>query len=540
MFAVSVVRPIVTKSPDRQSVGLEPEQRPVDPPTLDAQTLDPSLEATGGLATPAEARHHAGRAATVGIKTGRLAGKSMNAAIVMLAWPVLCEALLNTTIGLVDTWLAAHISQSATDGVGAAAYVLWFFGLITMAIGVGATALISRAMGSGRGAVARAALGQAMLLALVGGVGSALLLGAAAAPLAALLSLRGEAAWDMKVYLWAYCVGVPFSTILFAGTACARGAGDTLRPLKAMIVVNVVNLAVAWALSRGLGLGVLGIGLGTATAHLAGAAMVVWFHFKGLCGIELLRRRLTLHRTTMYRLVRLGLPNFFETFGMWLVNFMVVLMVGWMSAAALAKNAATAVGDSGGLLGAHLWAIRIEALSFMPGFAMGIAAGALCGQYLGAGLPEHARRAAWRCAVVAMAIMGTMGVVLITLGGPIVGLLSEQPAHRAITPTLLLITGITQVPFALAIVFRSAMHGAGDVRAVMIMTWISQWGLRLPLAYVFSGVEVPLPGGGGLANPFPFNWGLPGLWIGLCTELSIRAAIFGWRFVGGRWLAARV
>lgn len=141
-FAVPVEQSIVTTPPNSQSVDSEHAQRPVDPPTLDAQTLDPSLEASGGLATPVEARHHAGPAATVGIKTGRLAGKSMNAAIVMLAWPVLCEALLNTTIGLVDTWLAAHISQSAADGVGAAAYVLWFFGLITMAIGVGATALI--------------------------------------------------------------------------------------------------------------------------------------------------------------------------------------------------------------------------------------------------------------------------------------------------------------------------------------------------------------------------------------------------------------
>lgn len=533
MFCSTVSRPEINLTPS------EPPVRSGDPPVMDPASLDPSLEATGGLALPEEPRAHE-PVRPRGIQSGRLAGLSMNAAIVTLAWPILCESLLNTTIGLVDTWLASHISQSATDGVAAAAYVLWFFGLITMAIGVGATALISRAIGAGKRALARAALGQAMLLAVIGGVVAALAMAGLANPLTTLLSLRGEAAQDFRVYLWAYCLGVPFSTVLFAGTACARGAGDTLRPLYVMVVVNVVNLAVAWGLSRGLGMGVLGIGLGTATAHAVGAACVSWFHFRSASGVQLLARWLRPHRVTMYRLVRLGLPNFFETFGMWVVNFTVMLMVGWMSAAALSKNAATAVGDSGGLLGAHLWAIRIEALSFMPGFAMAIAAGALCGQYLGAGLPDMARQAAWRCALIASGIMGTMGLVLAVGGRWVTGLLSEQPAHLEITPTLLLITGVTQVPFALAIVFRSAMHGAGDVRAVMIMTWITQWGLRLPLAYALSGVDVPMPGGGVIENPFPIHWGLPGLWIGLCAEIVIRSALFSWRFAGGRWLKARV
>lgn len=515
-------------------------------PVIDPEMLDPTAPVE--LDARAEVEHLAPRASAhrhheVVIKSGRLAGLTMKAAIIALAWPVLCESVLNSLVGLVDTWVSAQISQSATDAVGGAAYLLWFMGLITMAIGVGATALISRSIGAGKTAIARAALGQAMTLAAIGGLGLAVVMYFVAPAMASVMSMQGEAAADFVIYLRALCWGMPGATIMFAGTACARGAGDTLRPLLVMSVVNVVNLAVCYSLAVWLKMDVLGIGLGTSIAQSIGAALIVYFHVRGSSGIVLKRRWLSLHRVTAYRMIRLGLPNFFETFGMWVVNFTTVLMVGWMGAAELAKKSATAVGDSGGYLGAHLLAIRLEAFSFLPGFSMGIAAGALVGQYLGAGSPESARKAAWACARIAALIMGIGGVVLIFFGHFVVSLISHQPAHLQITPTLLMITGFTQIPFALAIVLRSAMQGAGDVKAVMILTWISQWGMRLPLAYAISGVNIPIPemfGGGVFVNPFPFQLGLPGLWIGLCAEIVIRCCLYGARFLNGGWLKARV
>lgn len=479
------------------------------------------------------------------IKSGRLAGLTLNQAIFTLSWPVLCESFLNWLVQFVDTVVAAKMEggQEATDAVAGGAYLLWFVGLVTMAVGVGATALISRSVGAGKRAVAHAALGQALILAFIGGVATAILLVALARPLAGVLSLSPGATDEFIKYLRAYCLGVPFTTILFAGTACARGAGDSLRPLITMVVVNVVNLAAVFSLAYSAGLGVLGIGLGTALAHAVGAVLIVAFHYRGDSGIALKTRWLRPHGVTMHRLLRLGLPNFLETLGMWVVNFTVILMVGWMSRAAVDRHDATAVGESGGMLGAHLIAIRVEAFSFLPGFAMGIAAAALAGQYMGARAPAMARAAGLRCAAAAAVFMGLCGVVFVFFGRTIVGWMSAQPAHLELVPPLLVVTGLTQVPFALAIVLRSVMHGAGDVRAVMWMTWVSQWGLRLPLAYILSGVDIPLPafmGGGFFENPFPFDMGLTGLWVGLCLELTLRALIYGARFLHGGWLHARV
>ena len=78
------------------------------------------------------------------IRSGRLKGLTMWHAIWVLSWPVLIESFLNALVGLVDTTLAASLSEAATDAVGAASYFLWFISLVGMALGVGVTALVAR------------------------------------------------------------------------------------------------------------------------------------------------------------------------------------------------------------------------------------------------------------------------------------------------------------------------------------------------------------------------------------------------------------
>ena len=487
--------------------------------------------------------------------SGRLKGLTMGGAILALAWPVMIESFLNSFVGLTDTALAAGIGEGATDAIGGGSYIMWFIGLVIMALGVGATALVSRSVGSGRTAVANAALGQTVLLAGLLGVVVGIVVAMLVAPVATLLNMGPVATQAFRDYMLVICAGVPFASILFALIACARGAGDSIRPLWAMVVRNIVNVIVSvglsgidwtrateidgelvrtviWENPSPFAMGVTGIALGTVAGDIVGALIVLVMARSGIWGIRLRMARLKPHWHTMRRLVRLGLPNFFETLGMWLGNFAIVLMVGSIGAS--------------GLLGAHIVAIRIEAFSFLPGFAMGTAAATLAGQYLGAGSPALAKRAVLICAGVAAVVMGTIGLGFIFAGVWITSLLSTQPTHLAEVPRLLLICGLVQVPFAFGIVFRSAMRGAGDVKAVMAMTWVCTYVIRLPMVYVFSGVDIALPGWftGGEAvivpNPSPFEPSLAGLWLGMCLELIVRGTLFATRFARGKWLEKAV
>jgi Na+-driven multidrug efflux pump len=77
-----------------------------------------------------------------------------------------------------------------------------------------------------------------------------------------------------------------------------------------------------------------------------------------------------------------------------------------------------------------------------------------------------------------------------------------------------------QVFFGVAIVFRQALRGAGDAIGPFMITTASSYLVRLPAAWLF-GVYM--------------GWGIEGVWIGLCGEIIVRAALFATRFFQGRW-----
>jgi len=489
------------------------------------------------------------------IRTGKLAGLTMGRAIWVLSWPILIEAFLNSAVGLVDTMLAAGISEAAADAIGGASYVTWLLTIIGMAIGVGATALVSRSMGRGRQAFADTATSQSVLLAIGAGVVVGVLVFVLAPALATMLQLNEEASAKLVGYLRVVAFGVPMISVLTAGSACCRGAGDSLRPLLAFGGVNIGNILVSWIFSGvdiavskpqpdgtfvrevlianpfGFDMGIIGIAIGTLVAWAIGGAIILQWLVRGSPGVTIKRRRLRPHPFTMRRLIRVGTPNFIETFGMWFGNFIVLLMVGWLV--------------QPGLLGAHIVAVRVESLSFLPGFAMGMAAATLAGQYLGARREDLARKALFVCTLLASGLMGAFGVAFLTVPEFIVGLFTQQQAHLEITPTLIFIAGLVQVPFAIVMVLRTGMRGSGDTKVTMILTWVATYLIRIPLVYVLSGVDIPAPSwlpfvDGVIVNPSPFDYGLVGVWIGLTAELGIRALMFVGRFLHGGWSRVRV
>ncbi len=485
------------------------------------------------------------------LRTGKLAGLSMGGAMWVLAWPVLVESVLNSFVGLTDTFLSAQISEPATDAIGGAAYILWLMGLFVMAIAIGATALVSRAIGKGRTAVANAATGQTIFLGAIVGAVVGVLVAMATPVLAFMLRLEGVPREEFLSYLRIISIGVPAIGVMVGGTACCRGAGDSVRPLTAMALVNVVNIVSSWFLS-GVDLtattvtdsgqrltrvllanpldiepNVQGIAWGTVLGEYVGAFIVLFILIRGYSGVRLRARRLKPHWHTMRRLVRVGIPSLLEMLGMWAGNFLVIMMVGFMART--------------GLMGSHILAVRIESFSYLPGFALGTAVATLAGQYLGAGRPDMAKRAVNRCALITSAIMGSMGVLFVCAPRFVVSLISSQPTHLEVTPDVIFVAGWVQIPFGLGLVWRSALRGAGDARPVMWIVWVCTYLVRLPLAYVCSGVDLPSPFGEGvIENPFVSEPTLVGLWVGLCIELTIRGTLFGIWYFRGRWAHVKV
>jgi len=223
-----------------------------------------------------------------------------------------------------------------------------------------------------------------------------------------------------------------------------------------------------------IGAGAAGIAIGTAVAWSVGGVVTLFVLIRGKGGIRLRLIRLRPHWHTMKRILRVASSNLVESLGMWIGNFVVVKMVGIVGITSTAA------------LGAHLIGVRLEAISYLPCMALGIAASTLTGQYLGLGDAVRAKQAAMLCWLYGAIVMGVMGLLFWFFPEPLVRFVTDKPELIESAPDLLRICAPVQLFFATAIVLSQAMRGAGDTRATMHLTYVSTWCIRIPAAYVFS------------------------------------------------------
>lgn len=485
------------------------------------------------------------------IQSGALVGRSLLAGILILGLPVLLQQILGATVGLVDKMLAGGLHEDvvlpAMDGLGVGAYVGWFIGIAMGGLGIGGQAIISRAIGRGDVREAEQALGQSMGISIVWGAFVAVMFWIFAPSLAAVCGLSGEAAVYLVEYVHVLAYSMPFCGLMMVGAMCLTGAGETMRPALIALVVNLVNASSSWILSGadlrlpgvvlsndfGFDFGVAGIAAGTAIGYGVGGLLTLGLLFRGVQDLQLRLWLVLPVRAMIARVMRVGVPNFLEGLSMWSANLGVLTMIGIIAGreAQLAVTAATGSGSLSeptageGLAGAHIIAVQWESFSFLPGFAIGTAAAALAGQFLGAGNIAMARRAVYVCTAIAVVLMGSLGVVYMLFGQPLTELISTQTKHLGLVPQLLFICGITQVFFAVSMVIRQALRGVGDTMWTFAITTFSCYGIRLPAAWLLGIV---------------LEMGLVGVWIALCGELIVRAALFFIRFLHGGWALRKV
>jgi len=451
--------------------------------------------------------------------SGKLGRLSIPRQVLTLAiWPFL-EGLLAWLVGTVDLALAGRLPQGkvpALDALGVSAYLGWLMAMIFQSVGVGAAALIARAAGARHKRLANSALGQGLLVAAAFGALTGLavvLLG----PVIANLTNLSERAADMFLrYLMIVCAAAPGFALMLAGAAALRAAGETRSPFFVMLMVNAVNVLVSAMLVFGPppfgGYGVAGIAAGTALAWTLGAVATVIILMRGRPSLRLRWIRLMPRWTTMRRIVRVGIPNLLESVAaMWLGNFIVLMMIGRLALE--------------GTIGAHMIAVRIESVSFQPGFALGIAAATLAGQYLGLGDPDRARRAVKWCWCVGAGTMTATGLVFIAVPETMVRLITDSQVALRLAPPLVRLCGLIQFPFACYLVFAGALRGTGDTRTTMRLTTLSTFLVRVPAVALAV---------------FVLDAGLFGVWIALCGELTVRGALFSARFLHGGWTRVQV
>ncbi len=430
---------------------------------------------------------------------------SLNREILALAVPAFATLIAEPLLILADTFIIGHLGTADLGGLTLASSVLGLLVGLSVFLAYGTTSVVSRRLGAGDRSGALSGGIDGIVLGIVLG----LLYAAVLIPTApALLGLYG-AAQDVTAlgvtYLRIVALGLPAQLVILASTGVLRGLQDTRTPLRVVVTINVLNVALNVLLVYGLNLGIGGAAAGTAASQWVGAALLSSAVLRSArsAGVPLrLRPRGVMVAAKL---------------GGWLVIRNAALNLALLMTTLTATSLGTVA------LAAHqiintLWTTVAFALD-----AFAIAAQALVGVRVGAGDTAGARRVLGRVLVWGVGFSVLVGGLLLLVRVPLSGAFSPDVAVQALVQETILVLAVLAPIGAVAFQLDGVLIGAGDARFLALA------GTAATLAYV------PF-----VAAVWTHHAGLSWLWAAYGAWLVARCLLLWLRTRGDSWAHADV
>ncbi len=433
-----------------------------------------------------------------------------------LAWPAITHMFLVTLMFLAGRAMVGRHSSTALASLQISGTLTWAVYALFTAFSAGTLAVVARSVGAGdRVAAARAtrsSIGFAFGLGLV--VTAPILV--ANGSFLRLLFPHAEAAVlrDASAYLHIVLPALPLAFVEAIAAAALQGSGDTRTPLFVALFGNLVNVAVSATLIFGLAglpaLGIRGAAVGHASTMTIEGCLLLAALLSKRSPLPLRDLGLGFDRASLRRVLRVSWPAFAEKAAYHTGYLGFVAIIGLLGQSAMAANQAL---------------IAIEAVCFLSADGLGVAAGAVVAQKLGAGRPYEASRAGWIAAAMATALLTALGLSFLAAPRALVGAFSSDPSIVALGARALLVTAAAQPFVAFSTVAGTSLRSAGDTRPVLAVTLVSTLGVRLAATWFFA---------------ITLDLGLIGVWLGSTADWVFRSALLGLAYARGGWRTVRV
>jgi putative MATE family efflux protein len=439
---------------------------------------------------------------------------SISKGIWVLAIPMIVSNLLQAAFNLVDMIWVGRLGPVALAAVAMGGQILMIVMFVMIGLGMGTTAMVARAIGEKKRAKADNTAMQSLILGFIGSIFFAIV-GYFLSPwLLEILGARPDVVQMGTGYLQITFLGVIVLFYMFLISAILQGAGDAATPMLILAVSTVINIILDPLMIFGIGffprLGVNGAAWATVIARGIGAAIALEVLLRGRSRIHVRVKYLKIDWDAIWRILKIGIPASAQMSLRGLVGIVLIAVVAGFGTYAIA---AYGVG------------VRLFMISLMPGFAMGMAAGTLVGQNLGAKQPERAVLSAWTTVGYYSIFMLFMTLILVIFAPYLILLFNNNTEVVKIGTNFLRITALGNIFIAFALILNRSLTGAGDTVSPMVFTFISLWLVQIPLSIFLSRI--------------PF-FGINGIWLAILTAYFVQGALVTFWFQLGRWKTKRV
>ncbi|WP_280536717.1 MATE family efflux transporter [Halopenitus sp. POP-27] len=439
-----------------------------------------------------------------------------------LAWPLVLGNLLQTLYNLADMFWVGRVSPEAVAAVSLMFPLSWMFVSTAMGVTAATIALVSQHVGAGNDRRADRIVAQTCLLATVVSVVLAVVGFLGRHWLLYWIGARGQVLTESLAYIEVILAALPLTFLFFAFRASLQGAGDTKTAMWLVAASAGLNIVIDPFLVLGWGpvpaMGTRGAAIATFVSRLFAAVLGIYVLVRGDWGVQLHPRDLRPDPEILGRLVDVGYP---ATLDGWARSFAAVAMAALVARFGPVATAAYGIG------------VRLMSVSWTVSGAVGQATATGVGQNLGAETPDRAHRVTMVATAATMALLTAAGGAVWLRPAVAIGVFIDDPAVIGEGVVFLRVIALSWGFFGGLMVLQGAFRGAGDTRIAMVLSLLSRWILRIPLAAIlaFGTVTIPVIG----LTYTGLDWGVVGLWWAYAAA-AVASFVVGiaW-FLRGTW-----
>lgn len=431
---------------------------------------------------------------------------SSHKSIWLLAWPVMIGQTLLTMLQIVDMFWIGKLGPSPVAGVAIAGSIMAVIFAFTQIFYAGNLASIARfAAREDRESIIDSIMHSAFIALLLSVIIAGI--GIPTAPFLFRLFGASETVQILGIqYLRIILFALPFFFGAFVIFSTLNAIGDTRTPTKIIVFASIFNAILDPLLIFGIWkfpkLGVGGAALATSLSHVL---VLV------LGALALARRKLIysqsarLRWSTISRIFKIGVPACLRGMTRPLTGTIMFRIVALYGTAAIA----------GFGIG-----IRLLGLMFIYLEGLTTATQTLVGQSLGAKKPGKAEEFVRKTIFIGLIIQLPVIVLYVLLAPQLISLFNADSEVVRIGTDYLRIIVPSLIFIVLTIGYSAAQMGAGDTKPPMIASILSNWFIKIPLAYLIA---------------HELHLASRGVWIAIACSVLVESLVVSFFYFRGGW-----
>ena len=437
-----------------------------------------------------------------------------NRQLAALLIPLALDQLLNSFMGTVDTLIVSNIGSAAISAVSLVDAINILVVEAFLALAAGGTVVCSQYLGNKDVEKANKAAGQLVFVTFFLSLLMAVICIAFHEPILRAIfgKVEKEVMDNAKIYFLFSAVAFPFIALYDDGASILRAQENSRLPMQISIIANVLNVVLNLLFVWGFHLGVGGSACATMLARAFAMAAVLY---------ELRKPKWTVHLKSYFsirpdwdqirRILKIGIPSGIENSMFQFGKLAIQSTVSTLGTTAIAAQAMTNM---------------LEMLNGTAVIGVGIGLMTVVGQSLGAGRKDEAVYYMKKLMIFSEVFLIACCAVVYVLARPItmIGGMEAKSAEMCLD-MMFWITIVKPIVWMFAFIPAYGMRAAGDVKFSMITSCITMWTFRFCLCVYLIRV---------------CGMGPMAVWIGMFTDWTVRAIVFGLRFKSGKWMEHKV